>query len=165
MANAIQRQSEKTDAQMSGLLVAVTNANAPRKTDYNAVIGAGLLILAIGSAAFSPMMLRLNDSQTSIEKLQGKYEMLSERPMTPVTDVRITTMESALKEKAVVNSIAIRELDEKLQREFNLVNASIKEHVTILQKDLETVREHGGQNARERISVLETELKNLKERK
>lgn len=136
LAQGVQKQWQQTEAQYSQLLVAVERAAAPRKTDWHLVLGAVGLILALGAAAFSPMMLRTNDLQDTVNRMQSSFSAHERLNLHPVGESKISAIEADLKERSQRNTEAIREIDAKLQKEYVLIDAAIRERVMALDKEL-----------------------------
>ena len=55
MATSIRENANATNAKIDQLAIAVTQAAAPKKTDWSMIISACLLMMAIGSAVFWPL--------------------------------------------------------------------------------------------------------------
>ena len=128
------------------------------------------------------------DVQVGLEKEQIARQAHEKLTMHPVGETRVNAMEMILKEGRDRNSEAIRELDAKLQKEYSLINDTLKERLVSqaalikelddrLQKELQLaekhtndkvaalqvltneVKEHGSGISRERLAVIEAELK------
>jgi hypothetical protein len=69
LAGVVRAQGSNMEQEIQKLVVAVTQAAGPRKTDWSTIIAAVMLVLAIGSAAFWPL------NQTSQENKQGLVRM------------------------------------------------------------------------------------------
>lgn len=184
LTQLLQKHSEEIEAQIKSLLVAVTSAAGPRKTDWHLVLGGVGLVLAIGAAVFSPLLLRINDLQIVVEKHSVDLRDHAKLPLHPVGETRINALETSLRERGQTNAANIRELDTKLQkeygvindamkervgfnaseikdldarlqREFGQLNSTIREQVDFLRKEFEEVRKNGSSITRERLAVLE----------
>jgi hypothetical protein len=150
LSEIVQKHWQQTEGQFQQVLVAIERASAPRKTDWHLVLGALGLILAIGAAAFSPLMLRLSDVQQDVDKTQINLKAHESLNLHPVGQTRVDALEADLKDRSLRNSEAIRDMDIKLQKEYTLIDSAIREKVlasdTALREksallDL-TIREH-----------------------
>lgn len=164
LTSAVRTQGDQTDAQIRNLLVSVTAAAGPRKTDWALLIGAIGLILAIGAAAFSPMLLRINDLYTKQDKTEERMREHELLRLHPVGESRLNAIEEAMKTAVGINPQGIRDLDNKLQREFNLATKNVIEKVDALRTVVEEIRINGSPITRERLSTLETQIKGLEKR-
>lgn len=138
--------------QMQALVVAVTTATGPHKTDYGVAISAVFLVITIGSLVLYPMGKELNVAVADLRE----HQRLT---LHPVGESRINALEVLLKDGRDRNSDSIRELDAKLQKETQLTDSNIRERVAELQKQLDDVRLNGAPANRERLSILEEKLK------
>lgn len=127
LSAVVRQQGTNIEGQISQLLVAVTQASAPRKTDWQTLIAGVGLILAIGAAAFSPLLLRLNDVQNGLGRLEAREEKHEALPMHPVGMARLDAIERITNERTLANAEAIKTLDIKLQREAQLQNDLLRE--------------------------------------
>lgn len=158
LASIIRNQAAETDRQIGQLTVAVANAQAPRKTDWSTLMGGVALMMAIGTAAFSPMLLRINDAQSSISGLDDKLTEHMQLPMHQVGEVKVAALERMQDERVKFLENQIKELDVKLQKEFVLVNATIREQISTAEKKLEEVKVFGSPITRERLAIIEERL-------
>lgn len=55
LAHVVREQSKNIEVEVQKLAVAVTQASAPRKTEWPVLIATLMLVMAIGSAVFSPL--------------------------------------------------------------------------------------------------------------
>ena len=129
LAASVRQQGDNFDLQMRQLHVAVTSAAGPRKMQWEAIIAAVALIMAIGASALSPLYLRMADVQTDLKEEQLARTAHEQLKLHPVGETRINAMEQILKEGRDRNSEAIRELDAKLQKEYSLINDTLKERL------------------------------------
>jgi hypothetical protein len=111
LATVVRTQDEHVEAQMRQLLVAVTAAAGPRKTEWGVIISALGVLLAIGAAAFSPLLLQLGHLQSDMHNMEISSIEHSKLPLHPVGHSRIDALELALRESSVINANAIKELD------------------------------------------------------
>jgi hypothetical protein len=165
LSNVVRVQGDRTAQQIEQLLVSVTNASAPKKTDWQALMAAAALILAIGTAALSPMYLRVNDIQQKSESVATELREHQKLAMHPVGAARVEIIDRTSIQTALENKEAIKALDLKLQRDTGLITETIKENMKNIQYELEEVKENGSPILRERLTILEEKCKNADPKK
>ena len=84
LAGIVRDQGSNVEKQLQALMVAVTEAQAPQKTDWTVIISAGLLVLAVGSAVFWPLNQTSQLNKDSIDRLAVKFENHENNPAHPV---------------------------------------------------------------------------------
>jgi hypothetical protein len=126
LSQGVRAQGQQFEDQMKQLLVAVTQAQGPRKTDWHLLLGAVGLILAIGAAAFSPLMLRMGDLQTAQGRVEQQFYEHTQLPSHPVG-----------------------------QAQIEMLTHELEQNVGNLQKQIDSLRDYGSPPLRERIAVLE----------
>lgn len=159
LSASIQDHSEQVERQIKELLVSVTTAAGPRKTDWHLVLGGVGLVLAIGAAVFSPLMLRIADARAMAEVLTQKIDAHANLASHPVGIARLDALEKILTERGVTNTAAIDRLDAKLQKEFELSGLATKEMIAALKNNFEDVQRNGSGVTRERLAIIEQQLK------
>ena len=133
LAAVVRGQGENIQIQIQQLMVAVTTAAAPRRTDWAAVLGVGIaamvLIMAIGAAALSPMYLRINDTQSALLDTEKRLKEHTDLKMHPVSEAKIDYLEKTFNLQVDTAAKAIIALDIKLQKEGTLINDTLKEQM------------------------------------
>lgn len=162
---AVKAQGDNNAGQIQQLLVGVANASGPRKTDWNVVLAAVLVIMSIGAAAFSPMLIRIGDLQASLDKQLLRFDDHQNLRMHPVGETRINAFESSLKDAISVQALSVRDLDTKLQKEFGLVNETLRDRLLlhagqIKDLDIKLQREFelSDRNMQSRVTSLQATL-------
>ena len=74
LAGIVRDQGSNVEKQLQALTVAVTEAQAPRKTDWSLIISGILLMMAIGSAVFWPLNQTSQLNKEAIDGLAIKFE-------------------------------------------------------------------------------------------
>jgi hypothetical protein len=148
LSQGVREQGRQFDDQMKQLLVAVTQAQGPRKTDWHLLLGAIGLILAIGAAAFSPLMLRIGDTQVLQEHSEARFERHTELTLHPVGAEKIRALEARFDAERDIATIERRELAESIRREY-------EKDILVLQNQVDSLRDYGPPLLRERLAVLE----------
>lgn len=155
LAKTVSEHGDRTDQQIKNLLVAVTSASGPRKTDWSVLVAAAGLILAIGAAAFTPVVLRIDDANAAYRGLESKFSAHEQLQMHPVGKSRVDNLETAMKEYDAA-------LDQKLQKEAKLMEEKMLERISSIQHEFEEVERFGSPITRERLAVIEEKLKHVK---
>ena len=100
LAGIVRDQGANVEKQLQSLTIAVTEAQAPRKTDWSVIISAVLLMMAIGSAVFWPLNQTSQLNKEAIDKLEIKFEQHEQLQGHPVgvaliqqLDTRVTNLE------------------------------------------------------------------------
>jgi hypothetical protein len=150
LATSIKIQGTQTEDQIKSLLVAVTNASGPRKTDWNTIALAAGVVVTIGIAVLSPLTMQINSNVIGLEKNQSKIEHHLEGPGHLPALSKIESLEKALKE-----------LDSRLQRENTIINENFQDKITNLKKELQDFGINGSVLTRERLAIIENKLKTI----
>jgi hypothetical protein len=162
---AVRKQGE----QMGALAIAIERSGAPKQANWFALIGTAisvtLLFITLGGLVLLPMAKEINRFEVWNEK-HGDLEL------HPVGKTRIDALEKSVLERAAVNAAGIRELDVKLQKEYQLIDAGVRERVAAVERELRErwIIDSGGiskisdktENILNRITVLETIAKQPK---
>lgn len=96
LAIVVREQGTQVEQEIQKLVVAVTQAAGPRKTEWSTIIAGVMLVLAIGSAAFWPMNQTLQDNKANIQSMQIKIDDHSKIANHPVGEALINRLESRL---------------------------------------------------------------------
>jgi hypothetical protein len=156
LANVVRSQGAQQEQEIQKLIISVTQAAGPRKTDWALIISAVFLMLAIGSAVFWPLNQISQNNKTETQALSQKFEQHLALPMHPVGMARLDELEKRfdLDEKEMVSRISA--LDTKIQRETqlmtDLISARLLDLDTRIQKEF-SLQEKALDS---RISNLET---------
>lgn len=163
LTTAVRENSIAMEDKLERITIAVTQAQAPRKTDWSIVISGMLLVMAIGSAVFWPLNQTSQNNKFDVQLLESKFEDHQKLTMHPVGAAKVETLEksldstkeelisrdSALDEKIQRETVLslqtadtkINDLDIRIQREFNLKNEALDNRL----KRMETYMEHQDQ--------------------
>ena len=125
MAVSIRENANNTNQKIDGLIVAVTNAQAPKKTDWSLFISIGFFILAIGSAVFWPLNKQTQDNKEQITKYHESMVEHMKLDMHPVGFALVQRLEGEMKahiennQKEFAAHVAMDQKEsEELQRHF-----------------------------------------------
>ena len=164
LTSAVRENSIAMEDKLERITIAVTQAQAPRKTDWSIVISGMLLIMAIGSAVFWPLNQTSQNNKDDLLRLEQKFEQHQTLTMHPVGAAKVETLEKSLeatKEELISRDSAldakiqretvlslqtadtkINDLDIRIQREFNLKNEALDTRL----KRMESYMEHQDQS-------------------
>lgn len=127
--NIVKQQGEHTADEVQKLMIAITQAAAPKKADMNAVFAGIGVVITIAVLAFTPLWIEVGRGMERDKELRIAIDDHSKQELHPVGKAKIEMLTVQLNEKAAANTAAIRDLDTKLQNEYQLVSAAIKEQV------------------------------------
>jgi phage host-nuclease inhibitor protein Gam len=168
LAQITREQGSNIETQIRDLTVAVTQAAAPRKTDWQSIFAALMLVMAIGSAVFWPLNQLGHQNQEAVKAVQT--ELIEHRAlrMHPVGETRVDNMELRFTELSQNNKSAIDALDKKLQRETELLVSEIRTQVGSLTQRYDNEIQNLGDRLIGRLNgydqnILEQNRKDLEE--
>lgn len=94
LAQIVRDQGNSIERQIKDLAVQVTQASAPRRTDWSLVVSIAMFVLAAGAAIFSPLNQSiLNNKEEANRAIQGVQSELS-------SEVKTIQSSTETKEKA-----------------------------------------------------------------
>lgn len=161
LVNVVRQQGDEFQLQMRQLSIAVTTAAGPRKVDWSTIISAIGLIIGIGASALSPLYLRMGDVQDKVEHQQRLIEEHHKLPMHAGGQIRMDFMEKALGAAVDFNKQAVADLDSKLNKQFETAESNLREKVAEIKRTIEEVKYVGSTLTRERLAVIEADLRRL----
>jgi len=126
LANVVRAQGSQMEGEIQKLVVAVTQAAGPRKTDWSVIISALLLVMAVGSAVFWPLNQTSENNNTDIKTMSEKFDDHQKLTLHPVGSALIQRLEDRLQTHIADNVIDIEKLDKKLQAEYMLINSKLE---------------------------------------
>ena len=129
MATSIRENANNTNQKIDGLIVAVTTAQAPKKTDWGLFISGIGLLLALGAAVLIPLNNSIRDNKDQIDRY---HESMVEHQKLDMHPVGLAKVQSLMKDVDMTKAELVSRdsaLDQKIQRETQLmtdvVNAKI----------------------------------------
>lgn len=129
LAQITREQGTNIEKQIRELAVGVSEASAPRKTDWQSIFAALMLVMAIGSAVFWPLNQVTHQNQAAIAAVQNELTEHRMLKLHPVGETRVDNMEVRFSELSKANGAAIEAVDKKLQRETELLVNEIRTQV------------------------------------
>lgn len=133
LSSVVRSQGERTESQIQQLMVAVTSASGPRKTDWHLVLGSVGLILAIGAAVFSPLQWQLSDNKARIETIDRTIREHQQLQLHPVGLQRIDSLEKAFSERVAKRDEQVGKIIDQLAM-GNLAVIDLKQRLAILEE-------------------------------
>jgi hypothetical protein len=97
LTTAVRENANNLEGKIERLTVAVTEAQAPKKTDWSIVISAVFLILALGSAIFWPLNQSTQDNKSRLEEYHKEMVDHQKLDMHPVGMALVQRLEDQLK--------------------------------------------------------------------
>lgn len=123
---AVRDNSNSMENKLERLTIAVTEAQAPKKTDWSTIFAGAMFFLAIGSAVFWPL------NQTSIDtkhELEQAMEILSDhqkQDQHPVGSAIVSRLETHFEKHEVESKKSLTEAIERQKLEFDFKIEELK---------------------------------------
>lgn len=136
LAAVVRIQGQTVEQEIQKLVVAVTQASGPKKTDWGTIIAGVGLILAIASAAFWPLNQQVQDTKQALSIIQTaviEHQKLDNHP---------------------VGSALVQRLEEQLRIHTEYNNKEMQEHVA------QGIRDHAAVEKALQQEIAALEAKN-----
>lgn len=98
LATVVREQGTQMEQEIQKLVVAVTQAAGPRKTDWSTIIAGIMLVMAIGSAVFWPLNQTTQDTKVQAQRVEEGLDAHTRLDMHPVGLALVHRLEDGLKE-------------------------------------------------------------------
>ena len=155
-------QNNRIESQIQGLTVAVTNANAPRKTDWQLLIAVIFLLLAFSGIMFLPLNQTVSVNKEAIQTIANQFNEHQQLELHPVgkallarvqgqIDAQDLTWDEKFKLHDQMDRNEFMNLDNKLQKEFSLMTDTLKGKQGELEKEMGMINDKMCQ----RVSTIE----------
>ena len=134
MVVSIRENANTTNQKIDSLVVAVTTAQAPKKTDWSLFISIGFFILALGSAVFWPLNKGVQDNKDSIVR---NHESMVEHQKLDMHPVGMAKVEALMKDLDMTRGELVKrdaDLDMKIQKETQLMTSLLSANIEALDK-------------------------------
>jgi hypothetical protein len=174
LVEGIHKSDSTTAAWREEIKLSIQRVGGPRKADWQAIgTIVGFIVLA-GAVWIRPVELQGAYLRDQMKELGHEFKNHCALPLHREGQVRIDALEKVVLEKAAYNAAGIRELDAKLQKEYQLMDASVRERVGAVEHEVRErwVVDRSGiekiadktEKTLNRIAVLETllDIKNHK---
>ena len=96
LAQTVRTQGNQVEQEIQKLVVAVTQASGPKKTDWGTIIAGLALIMVVGSAIFWPLNQTSQESKVSINRIEQKHDDHVKVSNHPVGEALIQRLESRI---------------------------------------------------------------------
>ena len=143
LAGIVRDQGSNVEKQLQALTIAVTEAQAPKKTDWSVIISAVLLVLALGSAVFWPLNQTAQVNKQAIDNLQVKFEAHQQLDSHPV------------------GAALMLRLEEQLKTHVESNNKEMSDHIAQAQRDHDAIRKEFVSELDSHVKLFDSELKGL----
>lgn len=153
LAQIVRDQGTSIEAQIRDLAVSVTQAAAPRKTDWQTLIALVMLIMAIGSAVFWPLNQTANDNKQAVQRMEQQFHDHSQLQLHPVGQALLGRVEAQVLDHMATN-----------QRENDTQNKAWERSIDLLTERIGTRLNKLESNDLERNKTDLDILKNLREK-
>ena len=97
LANIVREQGNQIEGEIQKLMVAVTQAAGPRKTDWSTIFAGLMLVFAIGSAVFWPLNQISQDNKLAIQAIEEKFIAHGNLTLHPVGQMLVNRIEEQAK--------------------------------------------------------------------
>ena len=137
IAISMRENTTAINGKIDGLAIAVTQANAPKKTDWGLFISAIGLILALGAAVLIPLNSSTKDNKQQIEAYHSSMIEHQKLDMHRVGSARV---DAVVKDMDLIRSDLVKrdtELDNKIQKETQLMTGLLAANIEALDKRLQ----------------------------
>lgn len=134
LAGVVRTQGANVEQEIQKLVVAVTQAQGPRKTDWGVIIAACGLMMAIGSAAFWPLNQQTQDNKTAIEKNLTSITDHQKLDNHPVGAALVQRLEEQIKTHIANNERELKAHIEMDKSEFESLHKCFAEQMAAHEK-------------------------------
>jgi uncharacterized coiled-coil protein SlyX len=121
LAITMRDNNAEVGKKLDSLNVAVTNAQAPKRTDWGTLILGLMLILSLGAAVLVPINNNASDNKASIQLVDQKFEAHQALAGHPLNTQKIEGLQKDLEDKWTTYKEQHKDLDTKIQRETQLM--------------------------------------------
>lgn len=132
LAGVVRSQGQTVEQEIQKLVIAVTQAAGPRKTDWGTLISALFLVMAIGSAVLIPLNQTSQNNKDELRALHQEFVEHKNLVMHPVGENRVINMEQRFIDLSANNKAAIDAVGNKLSREIELITTEIRNQVSTI---------------------------------
>jgi hypothetical protein len=108
LAQIVRDQGSSIERQIKELAVGVTQAAAPKRTDWQTLISAVFLVMAIGSAVFVPLTQRLTTLEETTRALSVQHEAHEHLVAHPLAELKLNNLSSLLNDHVRNNVVMVQ---------------------------------------------------------
>ena len=121
LAAVVRVQGQTVEQEIQKLVVAVTQAQAPRRTDWGTVILGCMFILSLGAAVLVPLNNSMQDNKSNVQALEQKFDSHAALSLHPEGQIIVRSIQKDLDDKWATYKEQHKDLDTKIQRETQLM--------------------------------------------
>lgn len=155
LAIVVREQGAQMEQEIQKLVIAVTQASGPRKTDWSTIIAGIMLVLAIGSAVFWPLNQTTQEAKKLIEKFGEQYHNHEALPLHPVGSAIVDRLEYQLKDHILSDERVHEELKTNFNDTIDSLSKYYEQKFSMIAERLNTI------NDRLYIRIVELEQRNI----
>jgi len=130
LAGIVRDQGSNVEKQLQALTIAVTEAQAPKKTDWSVIISAVLLVMALGSAVFWPLNQTSQLNKDNIDKLAVKLDDHQRLDMHPVGLALVHRLEEQLQNHVQANAKEMADHNIRAQQDHDIIRKEFELELT-----------------------------------
>lgn len=134
---SIRENNSTVSGKLDALSIAVTTAQAPRRTDWGVIISAIGLIIALGAAVLIPLNQTAKDNKQSIEKSSTEMADHMKLNLHPVGAALVQRLEDQIVAHAAMNDRVMKEHIERDIQTFDDLNKKCHMELNLVAKNLE----------------------------
>lgn len=134
LAGVVRTQGAQVEQEIQKLVVAVTQAAGPKKTDWGVLIAAGGLVLAIGGAAFWPLNQQVQDNKAQIAAYHQSMVEHQKMDNHPVGAALVQRLEEQIKTHIANNERELKAHIEMDKNEFDSLHKCFAEQMAAHEK-------------------------------
>ena len=158
------RGQNDTQEKLGQLAITVSKISVPRGADPNTLIQLGLLILAVGSIIFATLGQRITSIESVNENQTALFAAHEKLPLHPVGQARIDALEKRIDKQERDTTSAIEHLDLKLQKEYELMNATVDSRIRELDDRVQREFQSALDNTDKRAQTIQQTSDLIRER-
>jgi hypothetical protein len=136
LAQVVRTQGTQIEQDIQKLVIAVTQASGPRKTDWSTIIAAAMLVLTIAGAAFWP----LNQQVQELKNQQQLYHdsMIDHQKLDnhPVGTALVQRLEDQLKIHQQINEKEVANLVIQASRDHDSLQSQFRQELAFTERNL-----------------------------
>lgn len=175
LAQTMKEYSVDTNKKLDTLMVSVTQAQAPKKTDWSLFMSIAFFILALGSAVFWPLNKTSQDNKVALETMVNKFDTHQQLELHPVGKALLGRVENQMAEHVDLNNKTMADhqardreefvdMDKKLQTEYQLMNSKLETQVNALEARIQMEIKLRDEISKSRETAYETKQDLVNER-
>lgn len=135
LAQIVRDQGSGIEEQIKQLAVGVTQAAAPRRTDWQTMIAGIMLIMAIGTAVVVPLNQTAQENKAAIATMEQKFDTHSQLQLHPVGQALLARLEGQLSDHIKTNMRENDQQNEAWGKQIDLLTERINARLNKLESN------------------------------